>query len=251
MKFTNFIRPESIEEALSWAQKPNTVILGGMMWMRMQKRTVENAVDLSHLGLDRIEESETGISVGSYVTLRELETSPLFSDYTYGANRETLFPIVGVQFRNTATVGGSVYGRFGFSDVCTLLTSLGASVRLAGSGEVPMEKFMKDGAPKDVLTHILLPKKAPDAVKALAQRKSATDFPILTLSAVRRGERIRITMSPAPLRGLTRDFKAGEIGIPEKFVEGLVFRTDNLASGEYREHIAKVLLKRALTAVGG
>ena len=41
------------------------------------------------------------------------------SAYTAGAVREAVRHIVGVQFRNCATVGGSIYGRFGFSDVLT------------------------------------------------------------------------------------------------------------------------------------
>lgn len=44
--------------------------------------------------------------------------------------KESLRHIVGVQFRNLATVGGSLWGRFGFSDVLTLLLALDAQVEL-------------------------------------------------------------------------------------------------------------------------
>ena len=51
---------------------------------------------------------------------------------------ESVRHIVGVQFRNLATVGGSVFGRFGFSDVLTLLLALEARVVLyRGGGAVP------------------------------------------------------------------------------------------------------------------
>lgn len=43
---------------------------------------------------------------------------------TGGAVRESLRHIVGVQFRNLATVGGSIFGRFGFSDVLTMFLAL-------------------------------------------------------------------------------------------------------------------------------
>ena len=48
--------------------------------------------------------------------------------------REAVRHIVGVQFRNCATVGGSVYGRFGFSDVLTLLLALVSDERAELSG---------------------------------------------------------------------------------------------------------------------
>ena len=38
--------------------------------------------------------------------------------------KESLCHIVGVQFRNCATVGGSIYGRYGFSDVLTMFLGM-------------------------------------------------------------------------------------------------------------------------------
>ena len=47
-----------------------------------------------------------------------------------GAFKEALRHIVGVQFRNTATVGGSVFPRYGFSDVLTVFASVDTYVEL-------------------------------------------------------------------------------------------------------------------------
>ncbi|MFQ7552525.1 MAG: FAD binding domain-containing protein [Blautia marasmi] len=52
-----------------------------------------------------------------------------------GAIRESLRHIVGVQFRNCATVGGSIWGRFGFSDVLTMLLALDTEVELLKAAE--------------------------------------------------------------------------------------------------------------------
>ncbi len=252
MKFRNFIQPRTIAEAYELAQKPDTVILGGMMWMRMQKRTVENAVDLSLLGLDKIEETGEGIRIGAYVSLRQLETSPLLLEYTEGAIKTALCPIVGVQFRNGATLGGSIWGRFGFSDVETVFTALGADVVLAGKGQVPMVEFIKNGAPKDLLTHIILPKKAPDAFAVNAHRNSATDFPVITTAVCRRGDNVRVTVSPAPARGYTEDFSATDMPeIAGNIMKNLKFLASASASLEYKEHLARVLIGRGVKAVGG
>ena len=59
--------------------------------------------------------------------------------------------IVGVQLRNTATVGGSIYGRFGFSDVLSAFLALDSYVELTGAGRVPLAEF-------DVIEHIVVVK---------------------------------------------------------------------------------------------
>ena len=82
------------------------------------------------MGLDTIEETDTEIIIGAMATLRDLETNAALNAYTAGAVREAVRHIVGVQFRNCATVGGSIYGRFGFSDVLTMFLVLDAQVEL-------------------------------------------------------------------------------------------------------------------------
>ena len=89
---------------------------------------------LSALGLDTIEETDTEIRIGAMATLRDLETNTALNAYTAGAVREAVRHIVGVQFRNCATVGGSIYGRFGFSDVLTLFLALDCEVELYKAG---------------------------------------------------------------------------------------------------------------------
>ena len=134
----NYVRAESLEEAYALCQKKNNVVLGGMLWLKMQRNRVDTAIDLSGLGLDQIEETDSEYHLGAMVTLRQLELHPGLDRLTQGAMAESVRHIVGVQFRNLATVGGSVFGRFGFSDVLTLLLALEARVVLyRGGGAVP------------------------------------------------------------------------------------------------------------------
>ena len=120
-----YARPATLEEAWQLNQKRPNRVLGGMLWLKMEKISVGTAIDLSALGLDTIEETDTEFAIGARATLRSLETHAALNAATNGAMREAVRHIVGVQFRNCATVGGSVYGRFGFSDVLTLLLALG------------------------------------------------------------------------------------------------------------------------------
>ena len=57
-------------------------------------------------------------------TLRSLEVHGGLNTYFQEAFKESVRHIVGVQFRNGATVGGSVFGRFGFSDVLTMFLGM-------------------------------------------------------------------------------------------------------------------------------
>ena len=120
MTIREYKRAESLEEAWQLNQKKPNRILGGMIWLKMETINVGTAIDLSGLGLDTIEETEDSFSIGAMVTLRQLEQHPGLAAYTHGAMREAVRHIVGVQLRNLATVGGSIYSRFGFSDVLTM-----------------------------------------------------------------------------------------------------------------------------------
>ena len=69
-----YSRPQSLDEAYALCQKKNNVVLGGMLWLKMQHRRVGTAIDLCDLGLDRIEETADAYRIGAMVPLRALET---------------------------------------------------------------------------------------------------------------------------------------------------------------------------------
>ena len=119
----NYERPQTLEEAYQLRQKKGSAVLGGTGWLRLGEHTLRTAIDLSGLGLRYIREEGEAFSIGTYTTLRDLETDERLNAAFDGAFREAVQAIVGIQFRNCATLGGSVYGRFGFSDVLTLLLS--------------------------------------------------------------------------------------------------------------------------------
>ena len=100
--------------------------------------------------------------------------------YTHGAIAESVRHIVGVQFRNVATVGGSIWGRFGFSDVMTIFRALGAKVQLHKAGIMDLDEFAAlPRTTRDVLVSVIVPKNAKGVVY-LSQRNQSTDFPVLT-----------------------------------------------------------------------
>ena len=193
-----YTRPESLDEAYALCQKKNNVVLGGMLWLKMQHRNAGTVIDLCDLGLDTIEEDETAYRIGAMVSLRALEQHAGLAALTGGAMAHAVRHIVGVQFRNCATLGGSLWGRFGFSDVLTLLLALDARVHLHHAGEMPLADFAAlPRTTRDILTHVTIPK-AQGRVVYLSQRNISTDFPVLTCALARAGRAVHLRDRRAP-----------------------------------------------------
>ena len=79
LNIQNYRKVESIEEAYELNQKKANRIVGGMMWMRMGDNRINTAIDMSGLGLDKIEETEEEFKIGCMTSLRQLE-KPCQSD---------------------------------------------------------------------------------------------------------------------------------------------------------------------------
>lgn len=250
-----YVRAESLEQAYELCQKRNHVVLGGMLWLKMQDRKVGTAIDLCGLGLDRITETERAFELGAMVPLRALETHEGLNAMTRGAFARSVEHIVGVQFRNCATVGGSVFGRFGFSDVLTLLLALDARVVLQGAGELSLEEFCARPPFRDILVRVIVPKGAEGTVY-LSQRNSATDFPVLTCAIARREGAFRFAIGARPGRARVyldeKGLLSGRITRDSALAMGedLSRRApmgDNLRAGaEYRTKICQALVRRGL-----
>ena len=158
MTIREYKQAESLEEAWQLNQKKANRVLGGMIWLKMENINVGTAIDLSGLGLDTIEETEGSFSIGAMVTLRQLEEHAGLAAYTHGAVKEALRHIVGVQLRNLATVGGSIYSRFGFSDVLTLFMAMDCSVELYKGGIISLQEYAERPYDRDILVRLIVKK---------------------------------------------------------------------------------------------
>ena len=246
-----YVRPASLEEAWALNQKCTSRVIGGMLWLKMQNTAVGTAIDLSGLGLDTIGETPEGFAVGAMTSLRALETHAGLNEYTDGAVREALRRIVGVQFRATATLGGSVYGRFGFSDVLTLLLALNASVELYKGGIVPLAQFAEMPFDRDILVRVHIPRENA-AFFYQSVRPTKTDFPALTCAAARleSGE-YRFALGARPGKAVVLAPQGAPGALPE-IVSAQTETGSNLrGSAEYRKHLIRVLVRRAVDTLEG
>ena len=266
LKIKNYVKAESLEQAYELNQKRTACVLGGMVWLKMGNRNIMTAIDLSGLGLDTITETEEAFVIGCMTPLHALETHKKLNAYTNGAIRESVRHIVGVQFRNCATVGGSIFGRFGFSDVLTMFLALDTCVELYNGGTIPLAQFASMEKDNDILVNIIVKKQPLNSVY-LSQRNNSTDFPVLTCAAALIDGEARTVIGARPGKamiiedeeGILKDFaqmdaqqkKEAAASFAAYAVEHVPTDKNMRASKEYRSLLVKVLTRRAWEEIGG
>ena len=252
MTIREYKRAESLEEAWQLNQKKPNRILGGMIWLKMETINVGTAIDLSGLGLDAIEETEDSFSIGAMVTLRQLEQHPGLAAYTHGAMREAVRHIVGVQLRNLATVGGSIWGRFGFSDVLTVFLAMDTYVQLYQGGIIPLRQFIEMKKDRDVLVRLIV-KKSPCKMVYTSMRNQRTDFPVIACAVSCIDGKYRASIGARPSHAIL--LSAHTTSSAADFAAFVAEHTPtggNLrGSAAYRTHLIRVLTERCMTELGG
>lgn len=259
LSIRDYVRPQTMEEAMSLlkSSKKSQVISGGAM-LRLGDKVIDVAVDLTDLGLNTLMQVNDTVEIGAMATLRQIETDPLFKSLYSGVLPDALKHIVGVQFRNIATLGGTVYGKYAFSDPNTALLALNTELVLYGNRRVSFEEFLNKRKRRfDILEKIIIKDAETTCAAFESIRRSKGDFALLNASvSVSQGTyRIAVGIRPrvAALAhsamkylnevGLTLE-SAEEAGLIA--AEELEFGTNLRASKIYRETVAPVLVERAL-----
>lgn len=250
----NYVQASSLEEAYALRKKSkNNVILGGNLWLKMGHRNIMTGIDLCGLGLDKIEEDEEKYSIGCMCSLRDLEVNESLDKTFQGSFKEAMRHIVGVQFRNTASVGGSVFPRFGFSDVLTILAALDSSVELYSGGLMPMKEFIEQKPDNDILVHVVV-RKDGRRVSYQTHRMTETDFGVLTCAVSCKDGKYTVVLGATPHKAkivehveLSDSFDEHAVeAFADAVIEQVRFSSNMRGSAEYRKAIAKVLIKRAI-----
>jgi len=150
-----FFVPASVDDLADIrAQHPDSVIVAGAtdvgLWVNKDMRRIAPAVFISNLDdLHRIEETDTGLTIGASVTYTEFQdmVAKHFPQIASYWNR-----IGGEQVRNMGTVGGNVANGSPIGDTPPVLIALGASVTLRKGKErrtVAVEDFFIDYGKQD------------------------------------------------------------------------------------------------------
>ena len=257
----NYVKPKSLEEAYELNQARSSRVMGGMMWMRLGNARVKTVIDLSGLGLDQIEDEGNVIRIGAMCTLRQIEQCEALKDLCGDGIAECVRHIVGVQFRNQATIGGSIYGRFGFSDVLTAFLALDTFVELYDGGTIRLSEFVNRKPDKDILLSVIV-RKSKRKFRYASIRQTKTDFPMIACSVVtgmvHGKETWYFSVGARPMKAALLE-KQWEI--PADASEAMIadyagqaaseftYGSNMRGSAEYRRHLAEVLIRREMTSI--
>lgn len=260
LQIDHYYHAATLEDAYQFLTSvPGSVVLGGGGYIRLGTRAIAAAIDLSRLDLDYVREVAGTVELGAMTTLRTLETHPLLTGRHRGVLARAVENIVGVQLRNLVTIGGTVAGRYPFSDPLTALLALDARLYFHHRGEVTLADYLAGPAIRDILVKIVIGDSCRQAAFA-SIRRTRTDYAVLNAAVARTGENFRIVVGARPGKaalvpeaaafllknGLDRESarEAGSIA-----AQHLQFGDNPRGSGAYRRRLCPVLVTRALLEV--
>jgi aerobic carbon-monoxide dehydrogenase medium subunit len=259
-----YVRASSVDEALGAAAEHGEdakFLAGGQSLLPLMKLRFASPAVLIDLGritdLSYIRDEGTYVAIGALTRHHDVATSALLrADIPLLAH--TAEAVGDPQIRHRGTIGGSVAHADAAADLPASLLALDATfvVRSAGgTRSVPAAEFFKGIfetalGPGELLTEIQVPKPArPSAWSFQKFNKRAIDFAIVGV-AVQGGNVALINMGSTPLRASAVE-SALASGAPAAdaaahAAEGTSAGSDIHASKAYREHLARVLVRRAL-----
>lgn len=258
MKVNEYYRASSLEDAYQKLQaSPKNAILAGGLWMKKMGQSYDSLIDLSKLGLDKISETKDEVIVGSMVTQRDFEDSKIIYFLFAGAPAFAVREVMGVNFRNLATIGGSIMGRYPFSDVITGLLPYDVELEFYPAQKMSLEEYLNyKGKLNSILVAIHI-KKGEGKGFFKKVKTTALDFPIVNIAVAKVNKEYRVVVGARPMVA-ARSYKAMEYlnnggkdfaKAAELAVEELSFMDNKDASKEYRVDLAKVYVRRGLEEV--
>ena len=220
-------------------------------------QSYDSLIDLSKLGLDKISETKDEVIVGSMVTQRDFEDSKIVSFLFAGAPAFAVREVMGVNFRNLATIGGSIMGRYPFSDVITGLLPYDVELEFYPSQKMSLEEYLNYKGKLNAILVAIYIKKGDGKGFFKKVKTTALDFPIVNIAVAKVNKEYRVVVGARPMVA-ARSYKAMEYlnnggkdfaKAAELAVEELSFMDNKDASKEYRVDLAKVYVRRGLEEV--
>ena len=256
LRANNYYKAKSLEDAYAKLQEnPKNAIIAGGLWMKKTGLSYETLIDLSELGLDKISEKNGCIHVGAMVSLRDFENSPLINNLFSGATAFGVREVLGPAFRNSATIGGSIYGRYPFSDVIASLLPLDVKLVFYPKQEMSLEEYLNfKGKLNGILEEIIIKK---EEGKGYFKKVKATalDFPMINFSIIKRNNKNYIAIGSRPLTAALA-VKAMALADQGKFEEAadmaaqeFQYLDSSNISKEYRQDLVRVYVRRGLEEV--
>ena len=267
----SYVRAESADDAVALLAEYGDdakLIAGGhslLPLMKLRLATPSVLVDVARVAdLAYVRDGGDHVAIGGLTRHHDVETNPIVRDAV---------PILGhaagqvgdPQVRHRGTLGGSLAHGDPASDLPAVVLALGGTIVARGQqGErtISADDFFVDFletalAPDEVITEVRVPKSNGAGWAFEKFNRRAQDWAIVGVAAVggpNPGVAL-VNMGSKPLRAATVEEALRAGASPEDAAahaaDGTEPPADLNASVEYRQHLARVLVRRALTTVAG
>jgi carbon-monoxide dehydrogenase medium subunit len=260
----SYRRAGSVEEALNLASEHGDdakFLAGGhslLPLMKLRLAAPEVIIDLGGLhDLSYVNDQGSYVAIGALTRHHDVEHSDVLARevplLAHAAGQ-----VGDPQIRHRGTIGGSIAHADPASDLPAVLLALDATVvargaageREIGIGEFFQGLFETALEPDELLTEIRVPKPASDAWSFQKFTQRAIDWAIVGC-AVQDGRVALVNMGGTPLRAAATEAAlaggASPADAAAHAAEGTNAADDIRATKAYREHLARVLVARALT----
>ena len=260
---------ESVDHALELlrTREDPKLIAGGhslLPLMKLRLARPATLVDIGRLDLGGVRDAGDHLAIGALTRHRDLEIDPILAEAA-PLLRHTAGEVGDPQVRHRGTIGGSLAHADPASDLPAVLLALGGSLVAKGpNGEREIAAtdfftgFLESALePDEMLTEIRVPKLETEGWSFQKFNRRAQDWAIVGVAAVRAKGHTGVALvnmgsTPLVASGVVDAVNGGASAAEsaERANEGTEPQGDINASPEYREHLARVLVRRALEESG-
>ena len=275
----DYVAPSTVEEALQALAEHGDeakILAGGQSLLpvlRMRLNAPEWVIDLGKIdSLRGIRDDGDAIVIGAMTTHHDVLHDALVKEHA-GLIAEATATVADPAVRHRGTFGGALSHADPAGDLPAVASALQAEFVIAGTGgrrTVPASEFFVDYlqtaiGPDEVLVEVRVPKHTGWGHRYEKFHRVAQSWAIVGVAAVVRREngsiaeaRVALTnMGSTPVRA-----SAVESGLAGSGLDGIAAAAENAAEGtsppsdlngraDYRQHLARVLTRRAVTAAAG
>jgi carbon-monoxide dehydrogenase medium subunit len=262
----DYVRADSVDGAVAALAEHGDeakLLAGGhslLPLMKLRLAAPSVLVDIGRLSdLSYVRDAGDHVAIGGLTRHRDLETSDVLAAEA-PILRHAAGQVGDQQVRHRGTIGGSIAHGDPASDLPAVLLALGATVVAQGPNgtrEIPIDGFFTGFLetalePTELLTEIRVPKVAGAGWSFQKFNRRAQDWAIVGVALVRNGSTGvgLVNMGSRPLRAAAVETALGGGAGAEDAAavadEGTDPPADLNASTEFRRHLVKVLVRRAI-----
>ncbi|MFW5794946.1 MAG: FAD binding domain-containing protein [Bacillota bacterium] len=261
MEVKKYIEVDSLNEAyeLLKMRKANQIV-GGGAWLKISLKKADSLISLDKLNLNYIKNKPDFIEIGAQTSLRKIETDDNIKSLSSGILSKAINHIMGITVRNLATIGGSIMGKFAFSDLYPVLLVMNVKLNFYKRGEISFEEYID--SPRitdDILVSVKITKDN-SVGYFIKVAKTALDFAMINL-AVSKDKQFKIAIGSKPaiakLSISAMDYLNSQRKINDEVIEKVCklaieenkISSNVRASKEFREVLIRTYLKRGIKQV--